>query len=336
MQTEFLKVDENSIRKACDLLEAGEVVAIPTETVYGLFADATSTPACENIFKAKDRPQDNPLIVHICDYDMLYEVAEDVPEEAIKLADAFWPGPLTMILKKKPVIPDSVSAGLDTAGIRMPSNPVILEVISRTRLPLAGPSANMSGRPSPTDAQTVYDDMNGRIPLVLDGGACKIGVESTVISLATDVPILFRPGFITAAQISEVIGKEVVLSKGIKEELPEGEKVLSPGLKHKHYAPKAEVTIVNGRFEDYLALIEREGAVALCFDEYRDRIKGKAVTYGSENDSAAQAVRLFSALRELDELGARKVYAMMPSTEGVGLAVYNRLLRASGFRVMNI
>jgi L-threonylcarbamoyladenylate synthase len=267
---------------------------------------------------------------------MLRDIALEIPEEAMKLADAFWPGPLTMILKKKDIIPDSVSAGLDTAGIRMPSNPVVLEVMSKTRLPLAGPSANRSGRPSPTDAQTVFDDMNGRIPLVLDGGPCKIGVESTVVSLATDPPMLFRPGYITAAQISEVIGKPVVLSKGISEELAEGEKVLSPGLKHKHYAPKAEVTIVNGSFDSYKKLVESENAVALCFEEYKDRLNVRTVSYGSETDSASQAVRLFSALRELDEIGAEKVYAMMPSTEGVGLAVYNRLLRSAGFRVINI
>ena len=336
MVTELLGVNDESIKKACDLLMDGQVVAIPTETVYGLFADATSSRACANIFKAKDRPQDNPLIVHICDYEMLRDIALEIPEEAMKLADAFWPGPLTMILKKKDIIPDSVSAGLDTVGIRMPSNPVVLEVMSKTRLPLAGPSANRSGRPSPTDAQTVFDDMNGRIPLVLDGGPCKIGVESTVVSLATDPPMLFRPGYITAAQISEVIGKPVVLSKGISEELAEGEKVLSPGLKHKHYAPKAEVTIVNGSFDSYKKLVESENAVALCFEEYKDRLNVRAVSYGSETDSASQAVRLFSALRELDEIGAEKVYAMMPSTEGVGLAVYNRLLRSAGFRVINI
>ena len=336
MVTELLGVNDESIKKACDLLMDGQVVAIPTETVYGLFADATSSRACANIFKAKDRPQDNPLIVHICDYEMLRDIALEIPEEAMKLADAFWPGPLTMILKKKDIIPDSVSAGLDTAGIRMPSNSVVLEVMSKTRLPLAGPSANRSGRPSPTDAQTVFDDMNGRIPLVLDGGPCKIGVESTVVSLATDPPMLFRPGYITAAQISEVIGKPVVLSKGISEELAEGEKVLSPGLKHKHYAPKAEVTIVNGSFDSYKKLVESENAVALCFEEYKDRLNVRTVSYGSETDSASQAVRLFSALRELDEIGAEKVYAMMPSTEGVGLAVYNRLLRSAGFRVINI
>ncbi len=336
MDTKLLKPTQESIRLACDILKSGDVVAIPTETVYGLFGDATNAQACANIFKAKERPRDNPFIVHISDYEMLNDVAQDIPEDAIKLAEAFWPGPLTMILKKKDVIPYAATAGLDTVGIRMPSNPVVLEIISKTRLPLAGPSANRSGRPSPTDAQTVFSDMTGRIPLVLDGGECNIGVESTVVSLAGPQPVLFRPGFITKAQMEDVLHKEVILSRGITEELAKDEKVLSPGLKHKHYAPKAEVTIINGDFEKYKQLVESENATALCFDEYADKLSVKSICYGSEKDSAAQAVKLFHALRQLDEIGAGKVYAMMPSTEGVGLAVYNRLLRAAGFRVVNI
>ncbi len=337
MDTQILKPTGDSIKLACDIIRGGDVVAIPTETVYGLFADATKAQACANIFKAKERPQDNPLIVHISDYDMLKEVALEIPEDAMKLAEAFWPGPLTMVLKKNPkLIPDETSAGLDTVGIRMPSHPVVLEIISKTRLPLAGPSANRSGRPSPTDAQTVYEDMKGRIPLVLDGGDCKIGVESTVVSLAGDTPVLFRPGFITKAQMEDVLHKEVLLSKGITEELPTGEKVLSPGLKHKHYAPKAEVVIINAPFEKYKQLVESENATALCFDEYQDKLNVNCVCYGSEKDSARQAVKLFHALRQLDETGRGKVYAMMPSTEDVGLAVYNRLLRRAAFRVVNL
>lgn len=336
MDTRILKPTQEGIQLACEIISAGDVVAIPTETVYGLFADATKADACANIFKAKDRPQDNPLIVHISDYEMWQDTVAEIPEDAMKLAEAFWPGPLTIILKKKDIIPDEVTAGMDTVGIRMPSHPVVLEIISKTRLPLAGPSANRSGRPSPTDAQTVFDDMTGRIPLVLDGGECNIGVESTVVSLAGKQPILFRPGFITKAQMEDVLLKEVILSKGITEELAKDEKVLSPGLKHKHYAPKAEVTIINGDFEKYKLLVESENATALCFDEYADRLNVKTVCYGSQTDSKTQAVKLFHALRQLDEIGAGKVYAMMPSTEGVGLAVYNRLLRAAGFRVVNL
>ena len=184
METILAKPSQQAVDTACEIIKSKQVVALPTETVYGLFADATTASACEEIFKAKERPMDNPLIVHISDYDMLYRVAAEVPEDALKLANEFWPGPLTIILKKTGLIPDAVSAGLDTVGIRMPQNPVILEIISRTGLPLAGPSANRSGRPSPTDAQYVYTDLKGRIPMIIDGGSCKVGVESTVISLA--------------------------------------------------------------------------------------------------------------------------------------------------------
>ena len=341
METEICKINPESfsdreLERAGEILRRGGLVAFPTETVYGLGGDALCAEAAENIYRAKGRPSDNPLIVHIAEQEDLGVLAEHISAKAQKLAQAFWPGPLTIILKKNGIIPDAVSAGLDTVGIRMPSNPVILEIISKTRLPLAGPSANRSGRPSPTDAQTVYEDMTGRIPLILDGGSCKIGVESTVISLAGDTPVLFRPGYVTAAQIEQVIGKKVELSKGITEELAADEKVLSPGLKHKHYAPKAEVVIVNSDFESFKNLVEKDKAVALCFDEYADRINSPCVCYGSEKDSAAQAERLFHALRELDEIKAEKVYAMMPSTEGVGLAVYNRLLRAAAFRVVNL
>ena len=336
METLLAKPSKEMVDKACELISSRQVVALPTETVYGLFADATDSVACENIFKAKERPMDNPLIVHICDYKMLERVAAEIPEDAMKLAEAFWPGPLTIILRKTALIPDEVSAGLDTVGIRMPQNPVILEIISRTGLPLAGPSANRSGRPSPTNAKYVYEDLKGRIPMIVDGGSCGVGVESTVVSLATETPVIFRPGFVTQAQISEVLGKEVQLSKGITEELMKDEKVLSPGLKHKHYAPKCEVTIINASFEKYKEKVEADGAVALCFEEYIPNLSCQVIAYGRENDSASQAVGIFTALRRLDEIGAQKAYAIMPSMDGVGLAVYNRLLRSAEFRVVNL
>ena len=336
METLLAQPSQQVIEKACQLIKEKHPVALPTETVYGLFADATSSVACENIFKAKERPMDNPLIVHICDYEMLYQVAGEVTEDAIKLADAFWPGPLTIILKKSDIIPAEVSAGLDTVGIRMPRTPAILEVISKTRLPLAGPSANRSGRPSPTNAQYVYEDLKGRIPLIVDGGNCDVGVESTVVSLAGETPIIFRPGYVTQAQISEVLGKKVQLSKGITEELMSDDKVLSPGLKHKHYAPKCEVTIINASFEKYKEKVEADGAVAFCFEEFVPLLDCQCVAYGRQNDSASQAVGLFTSLRQLDEIGAKKAYAIMPTMDDVGLAVYNRLLRSAEFRVVNL
>ncbi len=336
METLLLRPNPRSIDRAASLVINGQVVALPTETVYGLFADATRREATDRIFLAKGRPQDNPLIVHISDMNMLKSIADDIPREAFRLADEFWPGPLTMILKKKDVICDKVTAGLDTVGIRMSSDPVLMEVIRKSAKPLRGPSANRSGRPSPTDANTVLSDMDGRIPLILDGGECRIGVESTVVSLVSPQPVLFRPGYITSRQISRVLGKEVILSKGITEELSSDDKVLSPGLKHRHYAPAAEVTIVNGPFEKYKCLVEGEGAVALCFDEYAPFLMCKTVCYGKKDDPRDQASKLFSALRTLDEIGADKVYAMMPDTEGIGLAIYNRLLRAAAFRVVNV
>ena len=336
METLLAKPSQHIVDKACEYIDNKQVVALPTETVYGLFADATSSCACEEIFKAKERPMDNPLIVHICDYNMLKKVAAEIPEDALKLADIFWPGPLTIILKKSDIIPDAVSAGLDTVGIRMPQNPVILEIISRTGLPLAGPSANRSGRPSPTDAQYVYDDLKGRIPLIVDGGSCRVGVESTVLSFAGERPVIFRPGYITPKQISDVLGKEVLLSKGITEELKSDDKVQSPGLKHKHYAPKCEVTIINASFEKYKEKLLQDNAVAFCFEEYAQKLECISVVYGKENDSASQAAGLFAALRKLDEIGAEKAYATMPTMDDVGLAVYNRLLRSAEFRVVNL
>ena len=336
METLVMQPSQEAVEMACKILTSNDTVALPTETVYGLFANATDICACEKIFKAKDRPMDNPLIVHISSYEMLKTVARSVNEDAIKLADAFWPGPLTIILPKTDVMPTQVTAGLDSVGIRMPSNPIILEIISKTNLPLAGPSANRSGRPSPTNAQYVYEDLKGRIPLIIDGGDCNIGVESTVISLVEETPVIFRPGFITQKQIEAVLNKSVSLSKGISEELSADEKVLSPGLKHKHYAPKAQVFIVNATFEKYKELVEKENATALCFDEYAKFIDAPTVTFGSKNSDAQQAAELFTALRKLDEIGAEKVYATMPNLDGIGLAVYNRLLRAAAFRVVNL
>ncbi len=335
MQTLVLKPNEENIKLACELLNNSQVVSLPTETVYGLFANALNHSACEGIFKAKERPMDNPLIVHISDYDMLNRVAKNINEDAKKLMDAFWPGAITLILEKQDEIPSAVSAGLKTVGVRMPSNPITLEVIKKSNLPLAGPSANRSGRPSPTNAEYVYKDLNGRIPLILNGGDSSIGLESTVISLVDDI-IIYRPGFVTQKDIEEVLGKKVKLSDGVYEEISEGKTVLSPGLKHKHYAPKAEITIVNASFEKIHSLALKEKAAILCFDEYLKSSEVWAVGFGSETNSNQQAVKLFTSLRKLDEIGAKKVFAMMPNLDGVGLAVYNRLLRAAAFRVINL
>lgn len=343
MKTEILpafsgenELNTNAINRAATLLRAGEVVAVPTETVYGLAANAFDETAVRKIFAAKGRPQDNPLIVHIADFREIFDLVSVVPEAAKKLADAFWSGPLTVILPKSDKIPDAVSAGLPTVAVRMPSHPVAQAVIRESGVPLAAPSANRSGSPSPTNAKYVFDDMDGRIPLILDGGGSQVGVESTVITLATEVPRVLRPGGVTVEQLRAVLG-EVAVDDAVLHQLKDGERAASPGMKYKHYAPKADITIVRGslaQFQRFVAARE-ETAFVLCFSG-EEKYFAHTVTYGRADDDSAQANRLFDALRELDEQGAQTVYARCPSLSGVGLAVYNRLIRAAGFHLVDL
>ncbi len=341
MQTELLPAYENgenlntqAIASAASFLTAGEVVAIPTETVYGLAANAYDETAVRKIFAAKGRPQDNPLIVHIASFNALFDLVAEVPEAAKKLADAFWPGPLTVILPKSDKIPDAVSAGLSTVAVRFPAHPVAQAVIKAAGVPLAAPSANRSGSPSPTNAKTVLDDMDGRIPLILDGGSSEVGVESTVITLATPVPRVLRPGGVTVEQLREVLG-EVSVDDAVLHRLKDGETAASPGMKYKHYAPHAEITIVRGTLEQFREFVAGKDAFVLCFAG-EEACFDRAVTYGEADDDAAQANRLFDALRELDARGAKTVYARCPALSGVGLAVYNRLIRAAGFHLVEL
>ena len=337
MQTDIKPADEAAIQAAARLLLKEEIVAIPTETVYGLAANALSDAAVPKIFAAKGRPQDNPLISHISSLDMLPMVVRTVTDGAYRLAQAFWPGPLTIILPRAPGLSNAVCAGLNTAAVRMPSHPVARAVIEAAGVPLAAPSANLSGSPSPTTAADVLADMRGRIPLILDGGACGVGVESTVVSLAGETPVLLRPGFITRDQLSEALGCEVALSEAVLRPLREGQRAASPGMKYKHYAPKAEVTIVKGTLTAYIHYIEAHnapGVFALCFAGEESALPCPCVTYGRADSPEGQARALFSALRALDAAGARTVYARCPNMDGVGLAVYNRLLRAAAFRVV--
>lgn len=343
MNTEILpafsgenELNTESIDRAAVLLRAGEVVGIPTETVYGLAANAFDEKAVGKIFQAKGRPQDNPLIVHISSFEEIRALVSSVPEAAKKLADAFWSGPLTVILPKSDKIPDAVSAGLPSVAVRMPSHPVARAVIQRAGVPLAAPSANLSGSPSPTNAKYVFDDMHGRIPLILDGGSSAVGVESTVITLCTDIPRVLRPGGVTVEQLRAVLG-EVEVDDAVLHQLKAGEKAASPGMKYKHYAPRADITIVRGSLEQFRKYVsERESdAFVLCFAGEEAYFK-RAVTYGAAEDDSTQANRLFDALRELDEQGAKTVYARCPSLAGVGLAVYNRLIRAAGFHLVEL
>ena len=328
--------NKEDIARAGKILRGGGLVAIPTETVYGLAANALDGSAVAKIFKAKGRPQDNPLIVHISHLDQWEALVSDIPERARALAQAFWPGPLTIILPKSGIIPDEVSAELDTVAVRFPSMRTTRKIIDAAGVPLAAPSANLSGSPSPTCARHTMDDMRGRIDAVLDGGECNFGVESTVVTLATPVPRLLRPGAVTPEELREVLG-ELEIDDAVMGQLKEGVKAASPGMKYKHYSPKAEITIVKGTLDQFVRYIsgtgERENTFALCFDGEEEKIPLRCVTYGRQDDPLTQSHRLFTALRELDEQGAVKVFARCPSTDGVGMAVYNRLLRAAGFSV---
>lgn len=339
MQTLLLKAEEeNAVRTAAEILQNGGLVGMPTETVYGLAANALDGAAVARIFAAKGRPMDNPLIVHISEFDQIYRLVRELPESAKKLAERFWPGPMTMVLPKSDIIPDEVSAGLDTVGIRFPSHPVARALITAAGLPLAAPSANLSGHPSPTTAEHVMNDLSGKIEAVLDGGPCGVGVESTVLTLSENPPRLLRPGGVTLEQLRSVLG-EVVMDNAVLNPLKEGVRAASPGMKYKHYSPKANVIILEGSFEAYKNYVNRhntEGTAALCYDGENRDLKVPTICYGGEQDNDAQARELFDALRRLDEMNAKTVYARCPEPKGVGLAVYNRLIRAAGFEVLRV
>ena len=343
MITERLNVsdierDKINIDRAAEILKNGGIVAIPTETVYGLAADAYNIDAVKRIFEAKGRPQDNPLIVHVSDMEMLSEVTGNVPAKAFECAEAFWPGPFTMVLPRGERIPAAVSAGLDTVAVRMPSNSVAHEIIKRSGLPLAAPSANLSGSPSPTTAEHVLLDLDGRIDAVVVSGRADVGVESTVVTLCTDPPRLLRPGGITLEQLKKVL-PDIVVDKAVLSAPEEGKPVASPGMKYKHYSPKAKVVILDGDLDSFVNYVEFrkcEGEFALCFEGEEKRLTIPTVSFGKMDCDESQAAVLFDALRELDKKGCRLCYARMPRKSGVGLAVYNRLIRAAAFEVIKL
>ncbi len=339
IKTILRPADEAGVDQAAQLLRRGEIFALPTETVYGIAADARQGAAVRKIFEAKGRPQDNPLIVHVAGPEMLPGLVAEIPERAQLLISAFCPGPLTIIMPRGPEVADECCAGLDTVGIRMPSHPVAREVIRRSGCAFAAPSANLSGRPSPTNAQDVLADMDGRLPLILDGGECAVGVESTVVSVVGPKPTLFRPGHITLEDLERALGEEVEVSAAILEKLPEGAVVRSPGMKYKHYAPKADITILDGSFEQFRAYVQAhadKNPSCLCFTGEASQLGVPCVEYGREGDGADQAKHLFRSLRALDEQGDGVVYARCPGRDGLSMAVYNRLVRAAAFRVVQL
>lgn len=338
METLLLKDSAEHLEKAALLIKNGEIVGIPTETVYGLGADASNEDAVRKIFAAKGRPADNPLIVHLSDFSEAEKYTSYIPELAYKLAERFCPGPFTIILPKNERIPLVTSGGLDTVGIRIPSHPVMNKIIKLSGCPIAAPSANTSGYPSPTTAQHVMYDMKGKISAVVDGGQSEFGVESTVITIENEETVrILRPGCVTAQQLSEICGN-VIIDKAILNELSKGEKAASPGMKYKHYSPDADIVLVEAEIDRFIEYVgnhnESANTYSLIFDGDKEKFPFKYLTYGSNDLECAH--NIFQKLRELDELGAEKVYVRAPSADGVGLAVYNRLIRAAGFEVIRI
>ena len=331
------KVIEDQISAAADILRQGGLAAIPTETVYGLGANALDETAVHKIFEAKGRPQDNPLIIHVPGPQWLPRYCEDVPPLAYTLARKFWPGPLTMILKRKPIVPDATTAGLDTVGVRCPDHQVTLAIIREAGVPIAAPSANTSGRPSCTTAADCMEDMEGKIDAVVDGGPCQVGVESTIVDLTCDPPRLLRPGGLPLEALEEVAGP-VAVDKAVTEMLKDGEQPRAPGMKYRPYAPKAPVTVVTGpggASARTIRQLAQPGDGVICFDEFAEQFHGQQVEcLGPSRDKRIQAQRVFDALRAFDSRDVRQIYAQCPDSQGLGLAISNRLKKAAGFKTI--
>lgn len=333
-----IRLDESQIAQAAAILRAGGLLGIPTETVYGLGASGLDSEAVGRIFQAKGRPQDNPLILHIPSADWLEKYCKGIPPAAYALAERFWPGPLTMVLRRAEMVPDVVTAGLDTVGMRCPAHSLCRAVIAAAGVPVAAPSGNTSGRPSPTTAEEMLQDMDGKIDAILDGGPCAVGVESTIVDLTGETPRLLRPGGITLEQLESVLG-HVTVDAAVTEQLKEGERPRAPGMKYRHYAPKAPVTVVTGepaQSAAYIAAHACAGDGVLCFDEYAHLFPGCTVEQlGSAERPEEQARHVFGALRRFDGTAVSAIWAQCPHSEGMGLAVANRLNKAAGFHIIH-
>ncbi|MBR7019766.1 MAG: threonylcarbamoyl-AMP synthase [Lachnospiraceae bacterium] len=351
METRVIPVDREHLQsedfaEAAQLLRDGELVAFPTETVYGLGGDALDPDASRRIYAAKGRPSDNPLIVHIADTDALPVLAEEIPQSAWELADRFWPGPLTIILRKKEIVPDATTGGLDTVAIRMPSDPVAAMLIRVSGVYIAAPSANASGRPSPTCAEHVYEDLKGRIPMILDGGSVPIGLESTIVDLTGETPLVLRPGFITIEQLREVLPTVEYDPAVVKRVKDETIVARAPGMRYRHYAPKGELTIFEGDLDRVVARVQKEAeaklaegyrVAVLASEETKDRYHGLTVrSVGDREEEASVAAHLFGTLREFDSMGAEYIFGESFPEAGVGQAVMNRLMKAAGYRIVAV
>ena len=337
MKTQLLT--EQDTGTAAAILRSGGLVGIPTETVYGLGANGLNPAAVERIFSAKGRPQDNPLILHIPEQSWLDRYCRNIPPAAYLLAERLWPGPLTMILQRRKNVPNAVTCGLDTVGIRCPNHPVALTVIDAAGVPVAAPSGNLSGRPSPTCARHMLEDMDGRLDAIIDGGPCGVGVESTIIDLTASVPRLLRPGGMPLEQLKAILG-EVAVDKAVTAQLSPGEKPRAPGMKYRHYAPKAPVTVVTGDSRRTARYIRRNlgpRTGIICFDEYADQFPDCVVeAIGPVSDKLRQAQRVFDALRAFDSTDVDTIFAQCPGGSGLGMAVGNRLKKAAGFQVVDL
>ena len=348
MNTEIIKINHDNIdspamQRAGKLISEGELVAFPTETVYGLGGDALDPKAAQKIYAAKGRPSDNPLIVHIADFSDMDRVAREIPPQAQKLADAFWPGPLTMIVWKNDAVPDATTGGMDTVAVRMPRHDIALELIRKSGCLIAAPSANTSGRPSPTEAGHVAEDLSGKIAMIIDGGPVGIGIESTIIDLTEEIPMVLRPGYITPKMLSEVLGQEVIMDPGIIAS-DETRKPKAPGMKYRHYAPNADMVIVDGLEEHVIDKINQlvgekqeqgQKAAVIATDETKEFYQADIVlSIGSRADEETIAQHLYKILRECDELEVRAIYSESFATPRIGQAIMNRLLKAAGHQVI--
>lgn len=353
MKTKIFKIYENEtdpkdlldkIKYAGNIIREGGLVAFPTETVYGLGADALNPEAAAKIYAAKGRPSDNPLIVHIADMSDLERLTSYIPETARKLAEEFWPGPLTMIFQKSSGVPEATTGGMDTVAIRMPSHPLALALIRESGCVIAAPSANTSGRPSPTMASHVAEDLTGTIPLILDGGPVGIGIESTIVDLTEEIPMILRPGYITPAMIGKVIG-DVCMDPGILSHETSG-RPKAPGMRYRHYAPKAELVLVSGKTDSVIEYINEKtkeqkklgnktGVIGT--EETRNRYLGDVVlSIGARNDEDAIARSLYAILREMDEHEVSAIYSECFEATGIGQAIMNRMLKAAGYKIIEI
>ena len=339
METKLRNADlPGTIEEAAKLLREGQLVALPTETVYGLGANGLSETAVAKIFEAKGRPQDNPLILHLSEAAEMERYCHDIPKEAYLLAEKFWPGPLTMVLPAKDIVPKRTTGGLSTVAVRCPDSGITREIIRLSGVPLAAPSANISGKPSTTTAQHVRHDHDGRIAAIVDGGACRVGVESTIVDLTDSPARLLRPGGITPEQLVEVLG-ELTVDKAVTAQIDKDAVVKAPGMKYKHYAPDCAVIIVSGSREaaaKYIHAHYESGDRVLCFAEelplYSDC---HPLAYGEEKDVNTLSAGLFAALRELDDPQVKRVFARCPVGGGVAYAVQNRLKKAAGFHIVD-